>query len=416
MGAEDKAKLVEDPPPPRSRKVVVKYVCALAALVALVLIALLLSYPFGKQTKRDVIDDGEDVSTNEIDDSAPDGYRPTRTGYKRESPATTGQPSTPSTTSRATTQSTATTTTTPSTTTVKTTTESHKRRRGTPEHGQAVTTPKSSSTPSPTTKVRVPTSPPHVGNDTSSGSSRSPRVRINSTDLSVPSNKTNASNHYYYTYYAKRVSVQLIYECHCPRSRMFIVSQLLPVYEKLREHMNLTLLPFGRARIANGTTNGTKSKSPTFNCQRGYKECLGDMIHTCILRGVQETLTAVRIIACMSKSPNPHRAGRRCVERHGLEWHRVDRCVAENGKVYLLDVGRKTWKITKTVDHVPIVLVEGDSSHTIQVEAQFNLMGLICSRIPNATVCGGGRHPNGTTTTPLTPVTGRETRRSHAEK
>lgn len=222
----------------------------------------------------------------------------------------------------------------------------------------------------------------------------------------MPSNVSNVSNNYYYTYYAKRVSVQLIYECHCPRSRMFIVSQLLPVYEKLREHMNLTLLPFGRARIA----NGSKSTSPSFNCKRGYKECLGDMIHTCILRGVQETLTAVRIIACMSKSPDPHKAGRRCVESYGLEWHRVDRCVSENGKLYLLDMGKKTWKIAKTVDHVPIVLVEGDSSHEIQVEAQFNLMGLICSRIPNSPVCREGRRVNGTTIAPST------TRSRRAEK
>ncbi|XP_077550371.1 uncharacterized protein LOC144163316 [Haemaphysalis longicornis] len=411
MGAEDKAKLVDEPPPPRSRKVVLKYVCAFAALVALLLIALLLSYPFNRPPKSDVIDDSEDVSTNEIDDSAPDGYRPTKKGYKKEKPVTTAQPSSPSTTSRATTQSwtTTTTTTTPSKTTVEPTTKSNKTRRGAPEHGPAVTTPKSSSTPSPTTKVHAPTAPPHVGNATSR---RPPRVRINATDLTVPSNRTNASNHLYYTYYAKRVSVQLIYECHCPRSRMFIVSQLLPVYEKLRDHMNLTLLPFGRALIA----NGTKSKSPSFSCQRGYKECLGDMIHTCILRGVQETLTAVRIIACMSRSPDPHSAGRRCVESYGLEWHRVDKCVAENGKLYLLDMGKKTWKIAKTVDHVPIVLVEGDASHTIQVEAQLNLMGLICRRVPYSPACSGRRHSNGTTTTPMTTATGPEARRRRAEK
>lgn len=241
----------------------------------------------------------------------------------------------------------------------------------------------------------------------------------------------------------KKVSVHVVYECHCPRSRRFIVSQLLPVYELLREYMHLRLLPFGRARVDNGTggsdggnhtasnttttpssasstegsvatesaedsgstesTDGGRSSgssnssehnstsSPTITCPRGNKECHSSMVQTCVLRHVEETLTAVRIIACMSRYPDPHRVGRRCVEKHGLEWHMVDQCVTEQGKLLMLDMGKKTWLITGSVNSVPLIRVGGETSHVIQVEAQTNLLELICERLNNRPEACGGR-------------------------
>lgn len=251
----------------------------------------------------------------------------------------------------------------------------------------------------------------------------------------------------------KKVSVQLVYECHCPRSRRFIVSQLLPVYELLREYMHLTLLPFGRARIENGTgggndtagnttatatpssanstgesgsakstesaadigpanssndtngnnthsddRNGTSSdrnstSSPTVKCPRGEDECHGSMVQTCVMRHVEETLTAVRVIACMSRYPDPHHVGRRCVEKYGLEWHLVDKCVTEQGKLLMLDMGKQTWSITGSVNSVPLIRVQGEMSHVIQVEAQTDLLSLICARLQNRPpACQGRRN------------------------
>ncbi|KAL1469112.1 hypothetical protein MTO96_004838 [Rhipicephalus appendiculatus] len=180
----------------------------------------------------------------------------------------------------------------------------------------------------------------------------------------------------------KKVSVQLVYECHCPRSRRFIVSQLLPVYELLREYMHLTLLPFGRARIENVRLSSALAEKT---------KCHGSMVQTCVMRHVEETLTAVRIIACMSRYPDPRHVGRRCVEKHGLEWHLVDQCVTEEGKLLMLDMGKQTWSITSSVNSVPLIRIQGETSHVIQVEAQTNLLSLICARLQNRPPACRGR-------------------------
>uniref|UniRef100_A0A224YZ80 Gamma-interferon inducible lysosomal thiol reductase n=1 Tax=Rhipicephalus zambeziensis TaxID=60191 RepID=A0A224YZ80_9ACAR len=490
--ADDREYLQPPERPPR-RFVTAKYVCIAVSILALVLLAIALSYPISNLLGIKRLDDAyksANVSDNEIDDTAPDGFQPTRDGYKRDvtetgappppppppppetstparttessTPAATTESTTPTTsTTQSTTQPTTTTTVTRETTTTTTTTEEPSTSRSTRRHRRS-----HREEPDPTT--------------TESPSNRTsrPSVWLNRTrSPAVP-------GYLVYEVAMKKVSVQLVYECHCPRSRRFIVSQLLPVYELLREYMHLTLLPFGRARIENGTgggndtasnatttttpssanstvepgsaesaesaeeigpahsgsnntdgnsnntdgnsnntdgnsnntysdgSNGTSSdrnstSSPTIRCPRGEDECRGSMVQTCVMRHVEETLTAVRIIACMSRYPDPHHVGRRCVEKHGLEWHLVDQCVTEEGKLLMLDMGKQTWSITSSVNSVPLIRIQGESSHVIQVEAQTNLLSLICARLQNRPpACQGRRNAtqsalpgNGTETT-----------------
>ncbi|XP_049275072.1 mucin-5AC [Rhipicephalus sanguineus] len=433
MGAatEDDREYLQQPERPLRRFVTAKYVCIALSCLALVLLAIALSYPISNLLGIKRLDDAyqsANVSDNEIDDTAPDGFQPTRDGYKRNVTETKAAPSPPppspppppppesstaaettestiptTSTTESTTQPTTTTTVSPETTTT-TTTEEPSTRRSTRRHRRS-----HREEPDNTTAAS-PTNEP----------SR-PAVWLNRTRSPV------GPSYVVYEVAMKKVSVQLIYECHCPRSRRFIVSQLLPVYELLREYMHLTLLPFGRARIENGTgggndtasntttttpssanstgepessesaedsgsadsnsnnthsdgSNGTSSdrnstSSPTIKCPRGEDECHGNMVQTCVMRHVEETLTAVRIIACMSQYPDPHRVGRRCVEKQGLEWHLVDQCVTEEGKLLMLDMGKKTWSITSSVNSVPLIRVEGEMSHVIQVEAQDQPVG-----------------------------------------
>ncbi|KAH6941530.1 hypothetical protein HPB50_019261 [Hyalomma asiaticum] len=93
----------------------------------------------------------------------------------------------------------------------------------------------------------------------------------------------------------------------------------------------------------------------------------------------------------MSRYPDPHRVGRRCVEKHGLEWHMVDQCVTEEGKLLMLDMGKKTWLITGSVNSVPLIRVGGEASHVIQVEAETNLLALMCERLNNRPEACRGR-------------------------
>ncbi|KAL3172929.1 hypothetical protein MRX96_012673 [Rhipicephalus microplus] len=120
------------------------------------------------------------------------------------------------------------------------------------------------------------------------------------------------------------------------------------------------------ARVRAAASDRNSTSSPTVKCPRGEDECHGSMVQTCVMRHVEETLTAVRVIACMSRYPDPHHVGRLCVEKYGLEWHLVDKCVTEQGKLLMLDMGKQTWSITGSVNSVPLIRVQGEMSHVIQ--------------------------------------------------
>uniref|UniRef100_A0A0K8RHJ6 Putative gamma-interferon inducible lysosomal thiol reductase n=1 Tax=Ixodes ricinus TaxID=34613 RepID=A0A0K8RHJ6_IXORI len=82
----------------------------------------------------------------------------------------------------------------------------------------------------------------------------------------------------------KKVAITVIYECFCPHSQEFIKSQLLPTYRKLRDHLDVTLLPFGKAKL--------DQDGPTSNgviCEHGSAECEGNKIQMCVAQVAKET-------------------------------------------------------------------------------------------------------------------------------
>uniref|UniRef100_A0A023GE70 Gamma-interferon inducible lysosomal thiol reductase n=1 Tax=Amblyomma triste TaxID=251400 RepID=A0A023GE70_AMBTT len=404
--------LSEDEERKSKRPFWVKYICIAVCLVVLVLLAFALAYPlrvlFSDPTSDAIEKAG--VKSNEIDDSAPDGFRASNGGFKREHRSTQEPP--PS-------QPTPTATTRLPTTPVPTVTT-----QSPPTTSTAVTPSRTAATESSTGTVTK----------TRGTWRRHPRH----VTVPPPNNRTNASGHKVhvwanrtrqvpstitYEVYMKKVSVQVVYECHCPRSRRFIYSQLLPVYEKLRDYMHLTLLPSSQAgnktagnktmgnkttgnevtknKNLGSTTSGNKTSgndsATDVECRRGKDECHSNMVQTCVLNHVEETLTAVKIIACMSRSPDPHRVGRVCVEKHGLQWTLIDACVTDKGKLYMLEVGKKAWSITGGVGNVPLVTVQGEMSYAIQVEAQTNLLALVCDHMKqDHKACAGSRNKTAT--------------------
>ncbi|XP_077499248.1 uncharacterized protein LOC144110279 [Amblyomma americanum] len=358
------------------RPFAVKYICIAGSLVALVLLAFALAYPLRDLLFKPASDaiENADVKTNEINDSAPDGFRASSGGFKREFTSTEKAPPSHHT---------------PTATTLLPTTAE-------PTTASTAVTPSRPTTAKPSTETATRTGGRwrrHPGHGTVPSSTN--RTNTSGHHVQVWANRTrHVPNTVTYEMYMKKISLQVVYECHCPRSRRFIVSQLLPVYEKLRDYMHLTLLPASRAE---NKTAGNDSTSDDVQCRRGKDECHSNMVQTCVLNHVQETLTAVRIIACMSRSPDPHRVGRVCVVKHGIEWKLIDACVTDKGKLYMVEVGKKAWRVTGGVGSVPLVSVQGETTYAIQVEAQTNLLGVVCDRLHhNHTACAGSR--NGTAT------------------
>lgn len=174
----------------------------------------------------------------------------------------------------------------------------------------------------------------------------------------------------------KKVEVVVVYESHCPYSRRFMYSQLLPTYKKMSKFMNLTILPFGKAHVDN-----VSAPVPHFTCQHGSNECMGNMIETCVVHVVKKQMTVVQILACMSQSYQPHLAGQKCVEGTGVKWSEIQECVTKKGTRYLLETGLETWKIQSYVSRVPLVVVDGEKDNYVEYYAQKDLMKLMCEHI-----------------------------------
>uniref|UniRef100_A0A1E1XIK9 Gamma-interferon inducible lysosomal thiol reductase n=1 Tax=Amblyomma aureolatum TaxID=187763 RepID=A0A1E1XIK9_9ACAR len=341
----------------------VKYLCIIVWLAILVLLAFslarALSYLLAKRPSAGNATEIADVKSGTTDNSASHGILASSDDFKKVSPSAKNprrsEPKPPPTT--------------PSPTT--------------PEPTATTRSPAKASTP--VTATTLTTKEPSTETASSSGGSggRHPRhvIGLSST------NHTNSSSGKEHVH-GKKITLQVVYDCYCPRSRGFIVSQLLPVYEKLQDYLNLTLLP--SSLLKNETARN--STIPKVECKPGSKECQSSMLQTCVMTHSNETLTAVKVIACMSSSEDPYEAGRACVEEYGLEWKLMDLCVTEKGQLYLLEVSQKVWRITGGVGRVPLVSVQGQVTRVVQVEAETNLLELVCDHMRHDhEACAGSR-------------------------
>lgn len=65
----------------------------------------------------------------------------------------------------------------------------------------------------------------------------------------------------------------ILYEALCPDSRA-LIAELGKVYPDFKEHLQLKLIPFGRAKSLDST-------GKEFECHHGPKECVANRIQSC---------------------------------------------------------------------------------------------------------------------------------------
>ena len=63
------------------------------------------------------------------------------------------------------------------------------------------------------------------------------------------SSESDIYDNSYLTGNVESVKVTVYYEALCSDSRNFILNQLVPTYEKLRQHIALDLIPYGKAQV-----------------------------------------------------------------------------------------------------------------------------------------------------------------------
>ncbi|XP_064099324.1 gamma-interferon-inducible lysosomal thiol reductase-like isoform X1 [Macrobrachium nipponense] len=161
------------------------------------------------------------------------------------------------------------------------------------------------------------------------------------------------------------MNVAVYYEALCPDSRHFVMKQLTPAYKKLKDIIELHLVPYGKASTLE------KNGKFTFDCQHGPVECQANMVHACVTNIVKDQTKQLSIVHCMiDKNMQPLVAGQKCVESHKERWVDVENCVnSDQGASILKHMGDMTHNLKPKVSFIPTITIDGsqdDQKHVLQ--------------------------------------------------
>ncbi|KAK7086988.1 hypothetical protein SK128_026650 [Halocaridina rubra] len=168
--------------------------------------------------------------------------------------------------------------------------------------------------------------------------------------------------------------VAVYYEALCPDSRHFIMKQLTPAFQKLKDIMDVSLVPYGKAHTFE---SGVKI---TFSCQHGPPECQANMVHACVTNIVRDMTKQLSIVHCMiDKNFQPMVVGQKCVEKYEENWQSVEECVNNDKGVGIMKhMGDMTQSLNPPVTFIPTITING--SQEDQKNILKDLHRVLCKR------------------------------------
>lgn len=153
----------------------------------------------------------------------------------------------------------------------------------------------------------------------------------------------------------KRVLVDVYYEALCPDSRYFVIHNLMPAYNKLRDVLDVRLWPYGKATTTNKSGGGFD-----FRCQHGEEECVANMWHGCTARYVKDQATRLEMVRCMiDDNYDAAMAAEKCAKENGVSFPQISTCaVGEEGAEIHNMAGLNTNQLQPKVSFIPTIKLE----------------------------------------------------------
>jgi len=203
----------------------------------------------------------------------------------------------------------------------------------------------------------------------------------------------------------KTVNVTVVFETYCADSINFIIDQFWPVYQELKHHLSIELLPHGKA----SQRFDPKAKKWKFHCQHGAPECRGNRLATCAIAILQRDVSKyLPFIKCFEEgdptksfSPRhgkkrPIRTAKKCWSQTRLPWKRLRDCFrGEEGVSLQLEVAKRTPKLSQ-LTYVPWIYINGKNGQPLNQNAETDLKGVVCGELtaPKPVACGSSRSDN----------------------
>ncbi|XP_042892799.1 gamma-interferon-inducible lysosomal thiol reductase-like isoform X2 [Penaeus japonicus] len=171
---------------------------------------------------------------------------------------------------------------------------------------------------------------------------------------------------------ANPVTVSVYYESLCPDSQRFVVTQLYPVWQDLKDVMTLDVNSYGKSK------DSPAGDGYTFECQHGPSECEGNMMLTCAKRYSSEE-QYMSFANCIMADLVGTAAGPKCAEESGVDYTRVEDCFnSVEGQQLQHEVGVKQEKLDPPLDYVPWILINEVFTEAQLDAAQEDLRKVVC--------------------------------------
>lgn len=170
----------------------------------------------------------------------------------------------------------------------------------------------------------------------------------------------------------QKVHIAVYYEALCPDSRSFFIKQLLPMYHKIPDNVQLEFVPYGKATTVK-TDNGYE-----FMCQHGPVECGANIIHACSIDILKNISIQLEYLSCMIKNNIvPVNIMEICAKKMNLDYNPIFKCfIEEKGKELLAKYGELTNALTPQISFIPTVVLNGSSEN--QARILKNLLQEVC--------------------------------------
>lgn len=171
-----------------------------------------------------------------------------------------------------------------------------------------------------------------------------------------------------------KVKVSVYYETLCPDSIQFITQQLWPTYQKVKDIINIELIPFGKASFF--PVNGEYQ----FECQHGPKECKGNKIHACAIDLYPTTESSLPFVYCSMGAGDPIEAANTCATNNKLDWTQISSCASgKRGSELLLAHGKKTKSLNPKMIFVPWIIINDVFTNENEENSIQNFLQVVCS-------------------------------------